>query len=350
MEQEDDVSIKKLLLSIQGWFNYLLRQWKIIIPVSIVGAAIGFAYSLTRKTQYIGELTFILEDTKSGGLGAYSGIASQLGIDLGGASQSGLFAGDNIIEFLRSRLMIEKTLLSPVSGKQSQSLAEMYLDVYKVRDSWKGTPLQDLKLPPVLTDRSGFRLKQDSVLNEIYNKLVKSHLVIAKPDKKLSFVNIRCTTENETFSKIFVERLVKEAIDFYIAMKTQRSKINVDKLQLRADSIESLLNKKTYSAAASQDMNLNPARRVATVNTELVTRDKTVLQTMYIEVVKNLEMSRYAMAQETPVIQIIDAPILPLKKEKFGKLKGIILGGFLAGFFITLFLVIKKIYKDIMAR
>ncbi|WP_261387554.1 hypothetical protein [Chitinophaga pinensis] len=36
-------------------------------------------------------MTFVLEDTKSGGLGAYAGLASQFGIDIGGGGGMGIF-------------------------------------------------------------------------------------------------------------------------------------------------------------------------------------------------------------------------------------------------------------------
>jgi hypothetical protein len=45
------------------------------------------------------------------------------------------------------------------------------------------------------------------------------------------------------------------------------------------------------------------------------------------------------------LIQVIDRPILPLKKEKVGKLKGIVIGGFIAGFFLALFLIAKKMIE-----
>jgi uncharacterized protein involved in exopolysaccharide biosynthesis len=53
------------------------------------------------------------------------------------------------------------------------------------------------------------------------------------------------------------------------------------------------------------------------------------------------------LRKETPLIQIIDRPILPLKKEKLGKSKGILLGGFLAGFFVVLGLIVRRVFKEL---
>lgn len=347
--KEDEISLKDLIIKTRNWIAYLLGKWKIIVPVGLLGGALGFTYAYFQEPNYQAELTFVLEDSKSNPLGAYAGIASQFGIDLGAGSSSGVFTGDNIIEFLKSRLMIEKTLLSPVTinGKE-QSIAELYITSEKLRKAYNQKPaLKDIQFP-VQADRKKFSLLQDSILSDLHKRILKKNLSVARPDKKLSFISVKCLSPSDVFSKVFTERLVVEATDFYIETKTKRSKKNVDKLQAKADSIETLLNQKTYSAAYAQDLNQNPVKRVATVGLEMANRDKMVLQTMYGEVVKNLELSKMTMAQETPLIQIVDTPSLPLEKKKFGKLKGLIIGGFLAGFLILIWLIVKRIYRDVM--
>ncbi|MGO4292715.1 hypothetical protein, partial [Chitinophaga sp. RAB17] len=273
------------------------------------------------------------------------------GLDITGGASSGLFSGDNIIEFLKSRLMVEKTLLSPVKdGGKVKSLVDLFIESYELNKGWAKYPkLVSLHYPPG-ADRKSFTLEQDSILGVIFTTLLNDNLEVFKPDKKLSFVTAKCVSKNEVFSKFFVERLVTEATDFYVATKIKRSKTNVDKLQLTADSIELLLNKKTYAIAVKQDINMNPARQVASVATEVASRDKIVLQTMYTEVIKNLELSRMSMAQETPIIQIVDSPILPLKVKKLGKAKGIVLGGIIGGFLICVVLILRRLFKSIMLR
>ncbi|MBO9153253.1 lipopolysaccharide biosynthesis protein [Chitinophaga sp. GCM10012297] len=348
--KDEELSIKELILKIRSWVRYFSGKWKIITVLGLLGGALGFLYASFQKTQYLAELTFILEDNSSNPLGSYSGIASQFGVDLGGASSSnGLFTEDNILEFLKSRLMIERTLLSTaVSNGKKISLADFYIEMTGARKKWEQKKnLKDVSFP-LNANRADFSLMQDSILNVIYSNIVEKNLEVGKLDKKLSFIEVKCTSPNEKFSKAFIERLVKEATEFYVQTKTKRHKSNVDRLQEKADSVERLLNQKTYSVAATQDLNLNPARSVAGVNLEVGTRDKLVLQTMYGEVIKNLEISKMAMLQETPIIQIIDTPILPLEKVKVSRLKSLILGGMIAGFLIILFLFVKKLYNESM--
>ena len=70
-------------------------------------------------------------------------------------------------------------------------------------------------------------------------------------------------------------------------------------------------------------------------------------QSLLSEVVKQSELDKVTLRKETPLIQIIDRPILPLAKERFGKAKGIVMGGFLAGFLMVLGLIIRRIFKQI---
>lgn len=350
-KKEAEISLKDIVVKTQEWLKYLLGQWKLIVLFGLLGAAIGLVYALFQKPRYKAALSFVLEDNKSNPLGAYAGIANQFGIDLGGGGGNGVFTGDNIIEFLRSRLMVEKALLTSVNvNGKALSLADLYIQLKDWDKKWDKKPaLKNIRFDPAI-DRNKYSLVQDSILFVLYKDILEKSLSVSKPDKKLSFVLVNCTTSNETFSKFFTERLVQMATDFYVQTKTKRSKTNVDKLQSKADSIETLLNRKTYSAAESQDLNQNPSRRVATVSAEVATRDKVVLQTMYVEVIKNLEVSKMAMAQETPIIQTVDLPILPLTKVKLGKAMGLLLGGLAGGFLILIILVVRRFYKEIMAQ
>ena len=126
----DEISLKELIVKIKEWYQFLRSKWKLIILVGMIGGIIGFTYAFMQKPTYKAVLTFAMEDEKGGGgggLGGALGLASQFGIDLG-SSGGGAFAGANLIELMKSRKLVEKTLLSPiqVDGKMI-SLADYYL-------------------------------------------------------------------------------------------------------------------------------------------------------------------------------------------------------------------------------
>jgi uncharacterized protein involved in exopolysaccharide biosynthesis len=65
--------------------------------------------------------------------------------------------------------------------------------------------------------------------------------------------------------------------------------------------------------------------------------------------VAQLELSKVSLRKETPLVQLIDRPILPLEKDKVGRLISLVLGGFLAGFLTVLYLIFSNLYKKIIA-
>jgi uncharacterized protein involved in exopolysaccharide biosynthesis len=306
-------------------------------------------YASFQKPTYLATTTFVLEEDKGGG-GAMS-LASSFGFDLGGGSGGGLFTSSNIIELMKSRLVVEKTLLNPVqiAGKQI-SLADYYIQINQLKESWSQKPrLANINFP-VNADRSKFSLEQDSILQTISAGLTKNNLVIAQKDKKVSIISLTVKTENELFSKLFCEQLLKETSDFYIETKSKKSRLNVDILQHQADSIRAELNGAITGVAEANDnvYNLNPAYNVKKTPSTRRQVDVQANTAILTQLVAQLELSKVSLRKETPLVQLIDRPILPLEKEKLGKKKSILLGGFLAGFLIVLYLVFIKLYRKML--
>jgi hypothetical protein len=346
----DEISLKELIEKGKEWYSYLLSQWKIIVLAGIIGAVLGLTYSFIKKPVYTATLSFALEDEKSGGgLGSALGLASSLGLDLGGGGGS-IFTGSNLTELFKSRAMVEQTLLSPVviDGK-TISLAEMYIQNKEWRDNWNDNPkfLTIQFLPNC--DRTAYTRAQDSVLGVMYQDLSKTGLSVGQKDKKVAIISIDVSATNELFAKYFTEALVKQVSDFYIETKSKKSRDNMLILERQTDSIRRELNGAITGVAVANDNTfmLNPAlnvRRAPSARRQVDVQANTAILT---ELVKQTELAKVTLRKETPLIQVIDRPILPLKKERFGKAKGLVIGGFLAGFLIVLGLIVKKFFKSI---
>ena len=261
----DEISLKELIQKIQEWFQYLKTQWKLIFAIAALGAIIGFVYASFQKPTYQATTTFVLEEDKGGGgLGGAMGLASSFGFDLGGGG-GGLFTSSNIIELMKSRLVVEKTLLNPVQvGGKEISLADYFIQINKLKEVWSKKPALANISFPANADRTKFNLVQDSILQTISAGLTKNNLTIAQKDKKVSIISLTVKTENELFSKLFCEELIKETSNFYIETKSKKSRLNVEILQHQADSIRAELNGAITGVAAASDnvYNLNPAFNV----------------------------------------------------------------------------------------
>ncbi|UUW09505.1 lipopolysaccharide biosynthesis protein [Flavobacterium plurextorum] len=346
----DEMSLKKLLQTIGEWFSYLILQWKIIVLAGITGAIMGLTYSILKKTMYTASLSFALEDEKNGGgLGGALGLASSFGLDLGG-SGGGIFTGSNLPELFKSRTMVEASLMRPVTvdGK-TISLAEMYIQNNGLRKKWNENPkYKNIQFLPG-EDRKLFTRLQDSILGAIYEDLLKGTLDVGQKDKKVNIISIDVSSSNELFSKFFCETLAQQVGKFYIETKSQKARSNMAILEHQVDSIRGELNGAITGVAIANDntFNLNPAlnvRRAPSARRQVDVQANTAILT---ELVKQAELAKVTLRKETPLIQVIDRPILPLEKKRFAKAKGIVLGGFLFGFVAIFILIVKRGLKQI---
>jgi uncharacterized protein involved in exopolysaccharide biosynthesis len=183
----------------------------------------------------------------------------------------------------------------------------------------------------------------------MYEDLSKTSLTVAQKDKKISIISIDVKSENEGFAKAFSETLAKQVSDFYVDTKSKKARMNMAILQHQTDSIRAELNGAITGVAVANDNTfmLNPALNVNRAPSAKRQVDVQANTAILTELVKQTELAKVTLRKETPLIQVIDRPILPLPKERFGKAKGIVLGGILAGFLVILALIIKRILNNL---
>ena len=346
--QNDEISLKELIYKGKEWTGYLLTQWWKIAIAGLIGALLGFGYAYIKKPVYTAALSYAIEDGKDAG-GGLGSLASSFGLNLGGGT-GGAFSGNNLMELFKSRSMVEKTLLSPVTvnGKEI-SLAELYIQDKNWRTKWNDNPnLTNIHFLPN-ADREKFSRVQDSIMGIIYKDISKNNLTIDQKDKKLAITLIEMKATDEYFAQQFTLALTKTVTDFYVDTKSKKAKENMAILNHQIDSIRGQLNGAITSVAVANDNTfaLNPAlnvKRVPSARRQVDVQANTAILT---EIVKQAELAKVTLRKETPLIQIIDEPILPLPKEEFGKIKGIILGFIMAGFVMILFLILGKIIREL---
>jgi hypothetical protein len=337
MADKKTIVLGDVIESVKRFFSYLRSQSKLIAFCGLLGLVLPLIYRALQKPAYAASTTFILEEKSATG-GGLAGIASQVGLDLGSlGSGSSLFTGDNILDIIKSRVIIEKVLLTPISGNSGKTLADLYLEFSGMGE----------KLPAPVSFASPsvtHTVYQDSVLYVMYDQIAKKNVSVDRLNKKGSIFKIITVSQNQVFSKNFAERLLKETTTYYVNVKTSTAASNVKRLQARGDSLLRVLNAKSYNAASFQILDPNVAFKSMSVPAEVSSRDKSIVFSIYAEVTKNLEMSRIALVSQTPVIQLLDVPKYPLMDDRKSYLfLGLV--GFIAGIFAAIFLCLY-LYTD----
>lgn len=337
-------TLREVIRNVQDWVRFFLSQWKLLFAAGILGAGLGAVVSQVKDPVYHAETSFVLEESSMQGIGQMSGIANLLGVNLGGlGGTNGLFQGDNIMELYRSDRMLEETLLSPFDS--SALLVERFIQTEELDKKW-GSAVDFSRLD--FTSAKGSpRVTQDSVVKEIAKLIRDKQLLVAKPDRKLSIIQVSVSSKDEAFAKVFNETLVTKVNAFYFETKTKKTGENLRILQVQADSVRAILNLSIGSLASTQDRipNANPLLSAATVDGRLKQVDVQTSAAVFQEIVKNLEVAKINHRINSPLIQIIDAPKFPLTRSEIRLGKGIVTGALALGLFMLGVLYVRRLYQ-----
>jgi len=189
--------------------------------------------------------------------------------------------------------------------------------------------------------RLKFTREQDSLVASISEGLSEG-IEIAKRDKKASLIDITIVNPNEKFAFLFNQFLIQEATDLYVELKVGKMKRSVKILQSRVDSVQRELDGTMRSAAVSMDQSLGIVSMTPRVSNTKKQMETQMLGTLFGELTKNLELTKFNLEREEPVIQIVDVPMMPLLKEGKGRVKSAVIGSLIAGFLMLGFLFGKR--------
>lgn len=341
---DNQFTLKEVIQNLREWLLFFISKWKILVVAGVLGLILGALVSIFKRPVFHAETSFVLEESDGASLSQMSGLASLVGVNLGSlGSTSGLFQGDNIMELYRSDRMLGETLLSPFS--EDQLLIDRFVEFEELDKKWASNvdiPAMDFSIP-----RDQFTVAQDSVVQQVSKLIRENQLSVAKPDRKLSIIQVSISSKDELYAKVFNETLVEKVNTFYFETKTKKTGENLQILQTQADSVRAILDESIaeYASATDRVPNVNPLLNSAQVESRKRQIDVQATAAVYQEIVKNLEIAKVNHRNNSPLIQIIDSPRLPLKRSEIRLVKGMVLGAIILGLLTLFYLYFRRLYQ-----
>ncbi len=349
---DQQLTFRELISRLTSYFLYIWnKKWWILL------GAVGFTviltlYNVVKAPSYTARTTFVLENsTNAGGLGQFSSLASLAGVSLNGLSEgSVLFQIDNIQELYRSRRMIEETLLKPSMHSDFPLLIDFFAEASKLKSRWvEKLSNRDLDFAK---PRQQFSRAQDSVLMVLTEMIKEDHLIVSKPSRKLSVLAVSFSHKDEQLAKDFNENLVQTVNEFYTMVNTKKARESLSLLQHQTDSVKKVLDAALLELAKETERIPNANKLLVTTKVPIqkLNIDVQTSGVVYAEMVKNLEIAKTSLRNTTPLIQIIDYPILPLEDNTWSYFKigvlGMLLGGIFAVFYFSIIYIYSKAMVD----
>jgi hypothetical protein len=347
MPKEEKISLKNMFQGFKEWLMFIMDNRRKIVYGTLIILVLPLSYNYLKSPLYYANTSFVLENDASASLGGLSSLASISGINTSSLmSASNLFQIDNIQELYRSNNMLRQTLLEKVTiNGKSQILIDYFAKAQKLEKKWIK---EKVYLKDFLKDKKLYSRVQDSVLKEAVKLIKKDFLIVGKPNRNTSILNVGFKHKDEVFAKIFNEVLVNKVNRFYYKTETKKTSLNLKLLQTQTDSVKRLLDM-SFLALAEIDQNIpniNPLAKTAKVPYQKAMVNLQANQAIYLEVVKQLELAKVTHRNKTPLIQIIDKPSFPLENNRFKFLNILILGIFGGGVLMVLLLSLQRIIRQ----
>ena len=334
MKNNDEASFKGIIVTISDYKNELKKRLLIILAVAIIFSLIGFGFSRSQEDQYNAVISFIVEDQSEGSnLSAFSGMANMIGIDMG-ASATSSFNQQNIIELLKSRKIIERTLNNTckIEGK-----SDLLINHY-------------IRINNLITDSSTINLSSnyynDSITRIVWFRIIDRDMDILFQNDEANILNLSFESLNAELAKNFTEIVIDEMSEMYIDHQTEKSRNTLNNLYNRSDSIFKDLKISERNFAKVKDNNMRVMTASGRLEELQYMREVEILQAVYLELRKNIELSHMSVLNETPLIQIVDKPVLPLENINRSNLFWIVIFTFLGVFTICFIIILRKLVRD----
>ncbi|MCE7064430.1 hypothetical protein [Dyadobacter sp. CY326] len=327
---EDELTPKEVIEKVLVVKTAILRNWKMLLLLPILGFGIGYALDAYIKTPntYEAEVVFNLGGgSQASGLGDMAGL-----LGLGSAPDANIFTGENFFYFVKSRPVLERNLMKEVEiNGQKMILANFYIDSSGIKTKeWEENP-DNQKFHFPHNDIKKFDMRSRMILNEIVKKAGGS-TEIAALDRKSSFISLSTSMENGTLAGLWVTKLLETVEEMYTENQTQKTRKTLRLLQHRADSLAAVLGIAEHKLARQLDYSAQIMLPEAKVSASSMERKSSFLQTLYYEAMANAEKMRVSLVREAPLFTEIEGIKVPLdikaedkRNAKIGALVGLML-------------------------
>jgi len=341
MEQEEDegLSLIEIINRVKVFFTELRRKWFKIAIVACITSLIGLSVSFYLKPHFIAGSTIMLDNGESdNSISGALALASQLG--LGGGSSSSSMTEDKLVEIIPSEVIIKTALFKrTIIDSTSDILANHFINLFGYKKTWeKDDSLKNFRFK---NPKEHLSLLENKVFKMFYGQIIKDFLKIDK--SKSGIMTITVKSKSELFSKYLDEFIVEALTDFYSKHIAENGRMNLIIVQNRVDSVANALKDAELALANWRDHSNQLVKARGMMEELRLTRNVELCSAIYLEGIKQLEITKYSLLQPAHLLQVIDKPMLPLFPEgQISPVKGITIGFILGVLLAGIFVYVKK--------
>ena len=285
---------------------------KQIIIISFVFVLVGVATALLSPVVYTSSTTFINSQTESSSASGLSGVASLVGINLGGVSSGGDIPPTMYPQIAES-VQFKRDLLNSYIDEKGQIKLENFLADYNA-------------IEKSVTENNS-RLFISEYEDELFN--VINDVISISVNQKDGFVTILANMPESEYAAntcINAREILQETV-INNKIKSAKQKLEYSEKQLASKRIEfeEIQNKLAYF----NDSNLNLVTSSVINEREKLEAEFQIINAVMIELSKQVEQRKLQVSEDTPVFSIVKEASMPVKRSSPKRAQMVLIFGFI---------------------
>lgn len=344
---KDEISLKELIIYSRIYGSAIKKVWWRILLLAIVLSLTSYLYFSAKPSLYEARLTFMLNEDEGNYLNGMTSILGQFGLPISNQRVN----ISKVLELSTSRKIIQKAIFKKEEvGGEMDFLANHLLDVYGFGEKWSNSKSGISNLKFSHTDYKEFSINENFVLQSLCIAIAgtpanrSNALLETDFGQNTTIMSYVMTTEDEDLSYHLTNAIFNATSDFYVEKSTEKQQITHKVLLTKRDSTLKMLDEMEYQFADLSDRSSGLFSKRAEVKRERARAEMIQISSGLAKLEENIALTEFAIENNTPILQIIDAPIFPLKEVKIGWNKSVLIG-FLSGLILGIFLsIIAKFY------
>tara|TARA_B100001250_G_scaffold379752_1_gene370682 strand:- start:365 stop:1453 length:1089 start_codon:yes stop_codon:yes gene_type:complete len=341
-------------------FKTLWDSKRLIVKITSFFVILGIASSLLSPIVYTASSTFIPQSSQAGsGASSLSGVASLVGINLGGAMSAAEIPPSIYPQILES-VPYKRELLA-VKLKSSEKDPKITLKDYLLNEISSSSALDLITKYTVMlpfTVLAAIRGDKEAVSSDLSEMSVSADeddlfkalgtILSLSVNSKDGFISLSAEMGDPIICAIVAKEakkiLQKSVINYKIKSASEILVFNQKQLALKKTEFDSLQNK----LALFKDSNLNIIDSRFENRLSGLEAEFSLVSSVYQELAKQLEQSKLQVSKDTPIFSIIKPVTIPNKRSAPKRAQMVLVFLFVGFILGSGYVLIKEPVKNIL--
>ena len=343
MEEEKDITS----IDFAAFFKIIWKEKLWIILTTLLFTIGGLFYAFSLREEFTTNGKILPEyQSKAGGLGQFAGLASLAGVDLSSATGGGgdAIRPDLYPDVLKSTPFFLDLFKFKVKTKENKELTfSQFYDTYILDDDIK-EEYKKLKFP-TSNQYVAISLQTENNLKDLRER------INAAIDKKTGLLTVTVKMPDPVVATLVTKYSMDYLTNYITNYRTEKAKKDLDFLAERLDAAKGKYYNNQAKKAQYSDQNQLSMMKLqsADLQRERIESEYKISSSFYNTLLQKYEEAKLKIQQETPVIKVLDPPVVPNKKSEPKKAIIAIISTFLGGIIgLIVALLRKKNYKLVL--